>query len=216
MRIRSRWAAVGVVALLLAGCTSGSSKESTSTTSSGPPTSTPSGTTPSPPTSATVASPTSTPSTPSTTRPAAGTVACTTGDLAVSLSELSAAAGTDFKELAFKNTSPSACTLFGFPGVSFVDAGGHQIGVPVPRAPGTAGAISVAPGSTAAALVAYHDVYVSTTPNCEPTTAAGLRVYPPNNTASVIVPTSLMVCADAATAGTADISPVTTPANLQP
>jgi len=204
---------VAVVAVLAVGCSSGSSKQSATSASSSPPASTATTIVSSPTTSAAASSSTSTPAT---TTPAAGTVACTTGDLTVSLSDLSAAAGTDYQELAFKNTSAAVCTLEGYPGVSFVDAQGHQIGAPAPRASGNDVEVSVAPGSVAAALVAYHDVYVSTTADCQPTTAAGVRVYPPDNTASVIVPDTFMVCANAATAGTADISPVTTPVNLQP
>ncbi len=104
----------------------------------------------------------------------------------------------------------------GYPGVSFVDAQGHQIGVPASRALGAGGPVTLAAGATAAALIAYHDAYVSTFPNCQPTTAAGIRVYPPGETESLVVPTNLMVCANVNAPGTAGVSPVTTPSDLHP
>jgi Protein of unknown function (DUF4232) len=207
VRIHSGLAAAGLLAVVLAGCSSGSPKTSTT---SRPATIGPTGTSVAPTTAATTSIPA-----PTTTAPAT-TAACITSDLALSVSDLGAAAGTDFKAVLFKNASARPCTLFGYPGVSFVDAGGHQIGAPVPRSTGSPSRVTVAPGATVGALLAYHDVYVSTTANCQPTTAAGLRVYPPNETVSAVVATRVMVCANATTAGTADISPVTTLANLQP
>src|SRR5713226_6886180 len=38
------------------------------------------------------------------------------------------AAGSIYYELELSNTSSHACTLFGFPGVSAIDAHGHQLG----------------------------------------------------------------------------------------
>ena len=154
-------------------------------------------------------------STTSTTRTAGGT-RCGTGALSVTLSDLGAAAGTAYRELTFKNTSSRSCTMQGYPGVSFVDAQGKQIGAPVPRMTGPDGPLTLAPGGSAAALFAYHDVYVATVASCQPTTAVGVRVYPPDETASVVVATKTLVCANPATAGTAGVSPVTAPANVAP
>jgi hypothetical protein len=136
------------------------------------------------------------------------------------LADHGAAAGTAYREVVLKNTSTRACSLFGYPGVSFVDARGTQIGAPAPRAssaasPGPA-LVTLAPGATASALLAYHDVYVATFPGCAGTTAAGIKVYPPNQTAAVVVPTTMMVCANPAATGTAEVSAVTAGSGLNP
>jgi hypothetical protein len=104
----------------------------------------------------------------------------------------------------------------GYPGVSFLDSHGAQVGAAVPRMAGTGGRVTLAPGASAGALVAYHDAYVSTVVGCRPTPAAAVKVYPPDETASLTVATTLMVCANPATSGTAGISPVTDTANLHP
>jgi hypothetical protein len=80
---------------------------------------------------------------------------------------------------------------------------------------GADGQVTVAPGAIVGALIAYHDVMVGID-NCQPATAAGIRVYPPNQTESVVVPDSLAVCANPAFTGTASVSPVALPANLHP
>jgi hypothetical protein len=98
--------------------------------------------------------------------------------------------------------------------VSFVDSAGAQIGSPVPRVSGAIATITLAPGATAAAQLAYHDAYVSTVADCQQTASAGIRVYPPNETAPLIVSTTLMACANAAMTGTAGIYPVTTTGSL--
>jgi hypothetical protein len=140
---------------------------------------------------------------------------CAISSLVVTLTSKGAAAGTEYLELDFKNTALRACTLQGYPGVSFVDAGGSQIGAAVPRMAGASGAVVAAPGAAVAALIAYHDVVVGID-NCQPTMAAGIRVYPPDETASVIVATKLAVCADPGFNATASVSPVAAPADLRP
>lgn len=132
------------------------------------------------------------------------------------MTDLGAAAGTAYRELVFTNKSSGTCTMAGYPGVSFVDSHGAQIGAAVPRMTGAGGLVTLSPGGTSAALIAYHDVYVATFPDCRPTTAAGIRVYPPDETASLTVSSALMVCANAAATGTAGVSPVTVTAGLHP
>ncbi len=65
-------------------------------------------------------------------------------------------------------------------------------------------------------MLAYHDVYVATVPNCQPAAAAGIRVYPPGQTASMVVHLSLMVCANVTTNATASVASVTAVADLHP
>ena len=141
---------------------------------------------------------------------------CHSSELALSLTPLSAAAGTAYQELLIKNVGGRTCTMEGYPGVSFLDSHGAQIGAAVPRMAGTGGRVTLAPGASAGALVAYHDAYVSTVVGCRPTPASAVKVYPPDETASLTVPTTLMVCANSGNGGTAGVSPVTDTANLHP
>ena len=134
--------------------------------------------------------------------------ACTTANLALSLSSHGAAAGTAYRTITFKNTSTRACTLTGYPGVSFLDAKGQQIGAAAGRTPGTTSPVTLAPGGSAADLIAYHDVYVSTFPSCQPATATAIRVYPPNETVPVNLPATIQVCANPAATGVAEVTAV--------
>jgi hypothetical protein len=150
--------------------------------------------------------------TPATTAPATGSPAsgdrCTTANLALSLSSHGAAAGTAYRTLSFKNTSAHACTLTGYPGVSFLDAKGQQVGAAASRTPGATSTVTLAPGEAAASLIAYHDVYVSTFPGCQPATASAIRVYPPNETVPVSLATTIQVCANPAATGVAEVTVV--------
>src|SRR5215831_11112762 len=59
----------------------------------------------------------------------AGPGACATSALHVSIGNGNGAAGSVYYPIVFTNASGSACTLFGFPGVSFVTSpNGSQIG----------------------------------------------------------------------------------------
>lgn len=159
-------------------------------------------------------------STPAPTPPATGGsvggVRCATATLAVSTSSHGAAAGTAYRVVSFKNTSAGTCTLTGYPGVSFLDAKGQQIGAAAGRTPGTTSPVRLAPGESAAALIAYHDVYVSTFPGCQPATAAAIRVFPPNETVSVNLPATIQVCANPAATGVAEVTPVKPASEVAP
>ncbi len=214
MRLGPKAAAAGVAALLALGCSNSSHQ------AAAPPTS---AVRPSASTTAVTAAPTSVPATSATAaKPTATTAAsaagaeCSTAHLALSVVEHGAAAGTAYQDLVFKNTSAQSCTLFGYPGVSFLDSHGVQIGAPAQRSVGGASTINVSPGATAVAQLAYHDVYASTFPSCQPTTSSSMKVYPPNETAALVVPTSLTVCANPAATGTADISVVKSPSSINP
>jgi hypothetical protein len=96
--------------------------------------------------------------------------------------------------LLLRNTGSAACTLRGYPGVSFVDAHGHRLGIPAGRE-GPAGAtVTLRPGASAGARLTIADVGVYPPAECRPTRASGLRVYPPGETAALYVPHALRVC----------------------
>jgi Protein of unknown function (DUF4232) len=118
---------------------------------------------------------------------AATVPACTATDLAVWVNEEAAqgAAGTAYYPLEFTNTSGHACATGGYAGVSATDAGGHQLGDAAARDPVYRGHVVVIPaGGTAHALFGYGAAEVSTS-GCKPTTAAQLKVYPPNSRTAI-------------------------------
>jgi hypothetical protein len=128
-----------------------------------------------------------------TTTAGAGPGGCATSALAVSLGAPEGTAGHVEHQLAFRNTSAAACTLRGFPGVSFVDAAGTQLGVPATRSSLPVGTVTLAPGATATAHLQVTDPSVLDCPADHP---AAVRVYPPGQTAAAAVPAGTMtICA---------------------
>ena len=93
------------------------------------------------------------------------------------------AAGTTFYELHFTNLSGHACTLNGFPFLFAVNLAGHQVGPrAVFRRPPTPHLVTLANGKTATAVLGIVDTGVFSRSACRPVTAAGLWVFPPNQT----------------------------------
>jgi Protein of unknown function (DUF4232) len=133
--------------------------------------------------------PTPTPSvspTPTTAAPAG----CRTSGLSLRLGTAGGAAGSMYEPIVFTNTSARACTLYAFPGVSFVaPATGHQVGAPASRdRQHPSATITLAPGASASALLQIVDPYNYPPSTCALTAVSGLRVYPPGNTAAAYVP----------------------------
>ncbi len=127
----------------------------------------------------------------------ARTPRCATAGLVVWMNtQGSGAAGSVFYTLKFTNLSGHACTLRGYPGVSAVSLGGRRLGSPAAWGPPGAPVVRLARGATAYAVLQYSDVVTSNSgpQPCDAVTAAGLRVYPPDQTASKIVPFPLTAC----------------------
>jgi hypothetical protein len=174
---------------LLAGC-------GTSTPAASPPASASATATPTPSSSVT-ATPTASPT--ATSSPtSASAAACATSALhvVVSTSGGGAAAGSTYYPLQFSNTSSSPCTLYGYPGVSFVGAvGGSQIGAPATRDPTLpAKLVSLSPGQTVHATLQVVDAMNYPSGDCGLVTAHWLKVYPPNQTAPVYISFTAQTC----------------------
>ena len=124
---------------------------------------------------------------------------CSTSGLAVWLdTNGDGAAGTIFYKLELTNLSGHTCTLTGFPGVSAVKLNGGRLGSPAWRDHATAvRRISIPNGDTATATLGIVQAGNYPRARCGPTTAAGLRVYPPDETAAKIVPFPFRACARA-------------------
>jgi len=120
---------------------------------------------------------------------------CSTSQLVVWLdTQGDHAAGSTYYRLRFTNLG-SACTLRGYPGVSAVNLSGAQLGKAASRDPaGTHRLVTLGRAVTAKAVVRITTVQNFPHSACRPTAAAGLRVYPPNQTSSKVVPFPFSAC----------------------
>jgi hypothetical protein len=179
---------------VLCGCTpstssSGSTTAAAATTSAAATTAAPASSAATTATSAaTTATTTSAPAT------SAGLGKCLASQLTATLGAGSGSgAGHAYPVLVLTNSGSTACTVRGYPGVSFVGNGtGTQLGAAATRE--AAGipitTLTLAPGAAAHAQLSITMAgnYDATT--CKPKAADGLRVYPPDETHSVFVATT--------------------------
>ena len=190
-RILIATAAVASSAGLLAGCGTSTPAASPATSASASATTTP--TTSSSGTTTPAATPTATSSPTS-----AGATACASSALHVVVPSGGgdAAAGSSYYPIQFSNTSSSPCTLYGYPGVSFVGAvGGSQIGAPATRNSALAAKlISLSPGQTVHATLQVVDAMNYPSGDCGLVTAHWLKIYPPNQTAPLYVSFTAQTC----------------------
>jgi Protein of unknown function (DUF4232) len=177
----------GAGLLTACGSSGGSSAQPGSTVTV---TTTPPGTTASPAT----ASPSST--VPGSAGGGSGAAGCTTSALKVTIGQGNGAAGSTIIPLQFTNQSSSTCTMFGFPGVSFVSgAGGSQIGAPADRDAGAARSlVTLAPGAIASAQLQVAVAQNFPAAQCGLTTAHWLKIFPPGETAALFVKYSASTC----------------------
>jgi len=138
-----------------------------------------------------------TPTTSSTGQAASGLHTCSASALKGSLGTSQGAAGTLYTDVMLTNTSSSPCSLYGYPGVSFVAApGGSEIGAAANRNPvSPAQLIKVAPGAQVNFLMGLTDVGVYPVSQCHPTSVSWLRIYPPGAYDSLYVQYAAQTCA---------------------
>ena len=181
--------------LSAAACTGSSGPSSESTPSSAATTpgtsSTPS--TPSVASPTTDASPTPSPTSAPATQ-AAGAPACTTPSLKLHAAVTGAAAGTDYISLVVTNVGSGACSLFGYPGASFLDGDGRQLGLPAERdGSSKKKRLVVQPGDKAHAVLSYPNPGVFGS-GCGEAQAKAVRFYPPDRTEPLQAPVEADVC----------------------
>jgi Protein of unknown function (DUF4232) len=127
--------------------------------------------------------------------------ACTTSQLAVWVyaNPGGGAAGSFDLPIGFTNVSKRACTLRGYPGISALNSRQVQLGSAGGRDPGTPNnLITIPAGGTANANMRLTDVYNFPLSTCKPTTtAAYLKVFPPNSRTALIAFFSGAVCSKA-------------------
>lgn len=205
------------IALLLSGCSSSSPAaggapsvvpSAAATASAAPsPAASPSGSpsgAPSPasaapsPTSASTTRPTTGPTTTPASAPTAGGPApCTDGQLALRAGAGSAAAGSYGIPLIFANTGSRACTVRGYPGVSYVaGADGHQVGGAAERDNSSPSTVVLQPRGEASALLLQSRPENFSAASCRPTAVRGIRVYAPGQKAARFLQRAGTACAN--------------------
>jgi Protein of unknown function (DUF4232) len=143
------------------------------------------------------------PATGSTSSPhAAGPAPCATSGLSVKLGAGNGAAGSTFVPIVFTNTSGSSCSLFGYPGVSFVTGqGGSQIGLAAQRdSTQPAQNIVLAAGGVAHAVLRVVQAANFPAASCQIATASTLKIFPPEQTAPLYLAYSAKTCSSNSTA----------------
>jgi hypothetical protein len=106
-----------------------------------------------------------------------------------------AKAGSTWYMVEISNTSSKTCTLYGFPGVSAVGAGGRQLGSPAGRAHGwTELPLTLRPHDTVHFVLGIIDTVNYPAASCHPATAYGLRVYAPGAYSSKTIPFRFAAC----------------------
>ena len=127
----------------------------------------------------------------------AGPPRCHTADLRVidDPKQQDGAAGTVGEVLVFTNISGHICTVYGYPGVSFV-AGDHgtQVNVGFARETGTMTTVRLRPGAQAHVQLLIPNYQNWDDSRCKPVDVRGYRVYPPNETRSIFVSLPRKAC----------------------
>ena len=187
--------AAAAAALMLSGC-GPSQPQTQATTAPGTSSASPDATTTSPPATGTPSA------TSSATAPAMGNTGAPGFCKAAGLSAATdasggGAAGSVYMKLNLTNTGSEACVLRGFAGVSLAaDAAGAPIGAPATRDEATAPVdVLLAPGQTGSAVLRYTQA--GNYSDCAITDAAGYRIYPPEDTASLFLPQPTKACSNA-------------------
>lgn len=129
---------------------------------------------------------------------AAGPALCKAANLKGTLDSTGGgAAGSVYSKLILTNTGAEPCVLKGFAGVSLTaGADGDPIGAAATRDDSTPAAdVLLAPGQAGSATLRYTQS--GNYPDCTRTPAAGFRVYPPEDTASLFLAAPKDACSNA-------------------
>ncbi len=127
----------------------------------------------------------------------AGPAGCLTTALTASLGPGSGAAGSSYYPIEFTNVSGTTCSLYVYPGVSFLAASGAQVGAAAaedPTYPRTL--VTLTPGSTVHAELRITDGQNYPPSTCDPVTAHQLRIFPPGQTRALTIDRTAMACSN--------------------
>jgi Protein of unknown function (DUF4232) len=124
--------------------------------------------------------------------------ACATTELTgtVVSSQGGAAAGSTYYPLNLTNNSKHPCSLFGYPGVSFVTGpSGSQIGRPATRNPAVPSAtVVLPPGQSAHVTLQVVDALNYSKSACQPVKAHWIKVFPPGQFSALYVKFTALTC----------------------
>jgi hypothetical protein len=120
---------------------------------------------------------------------AAGVPECGTHVLRATIGGHDAGVGNIYTTLVLRNVGHLACLVQVYPGVSLVDRHGRQIGRAARRVATPTQPIILRPGGTTSTVIHTLNPGVGTTSCLAP--SAALRVYPPDQRASLLVPARL-------------------------
>jgi hypothetical protein len=127
-----------------------------------------------------------------------GLAACTTSQLSVTVASTpgGGAAGSVYMPIQFTNSSGQACSLYGYPGVSFVTGqGGSQLGAAATRNSSYSPApVTLASHATAHAWLQAAEAGNYPASSCHMVTATWLRVFPPASTVPAYVNHTFSAC----------------------
>lgn len=123
---------------------------------------------------------------------------CATSSLHVTVEPYGGGAGHFYQRLQFRNTSRQPCTLYGYPGVSYTDSNGRQVGFPAQRVHlprGPVEPVVILPGDSAHALLDIPDYNNYSLPGHLPTRPDGrhadLPAEPANRRTAALVRSDL-------------------------
>jgi Domain of unknown function (DUF4232) len=114
----------------------------------------------------------------------------------VDTTQSSGAAGSVYYPIDFTNVSGSSCTLFGYPGVSFVTGiSGSQLGRAATRntAAGPT-SVTLAPNAVAHAILQVADAGNFEASQCQPVTAHWLKIFPPDQLSPIYAHFTVQAC----------------------
>jgi hypothetical protein len=88
----------------------------------------------------------------------------------------------------------SRCTVYGYPGASFVDAAGKTLGSPAGHSTSSFGRVLLEHSQAATAVLTYSNAGAYPDSTCAPQQADRLRIYPPANRDALLVKDPILVC----------------------
>ena len=188
--------------VVLSGCSGGSkapvaSSPSAVATSPSPSASPTVSQSPSPVATATT-SPTATLTSSPSSTPSAGPPECTSSSLELRAIPTGAAAGTDYISLVVTNTGSDDCLLLGYPGVTFLDSHGRQVGLPAQRdKTSPPHRVVLAAGEKGHASLSYPNPGAFGS-GCGGTQTRQVQVFPPDETTPLRANVDAYVCSDRA------------------
>jgi len=123
---------------------------------------------------------------------------CTAAQLTPSLAPPEGAAGTTFYPVILLNAGSAACSLSGYPAVSFIaGSDNHPVGVAAVQDPDSVGTVVIDPGQATSANLGI--VNTGNFPaDCDPVPVSGLQVTLPDQPDPMVIGHADTACASAA------------------